>query len=96
MNELGTFINTVTYPVAIGCGLAYIVYKIALVIINKLLVVFDNIIETSKQQTATNKELSSTNAVLVLELKGEMGNMGNQIGDISKKLDKIIDTKEVG
>ena len=88
MNELGTFINTVTYPVAVGCGLAYIVYKIALVIVNKLLVVFDNIIETSKQQTATNKELSSTNALLVTELKVQIGNM-------DKKLDKIITINEV-
>lgn len=88
MIEVGTFISTVGYPIAIGCGLAYIIYKLSLIVINKILIVFDNVIETSKQLTETNRELSSTNALVVTELRG-------QIKNIDIKLDKIIE-KEVG
>lgn len=88
MNELGTFISTVGYPIAIGCGLAYIVYKLALILITKIILVLDVIVETSKQQTQTNKELVATNTLLVIELKG-------QISSIDRKLDKVLDNTEV-
>lgn len=81
MNEVGAFVSTVGFPIAIACGLIYIVYKALMIVINKVITVFDVI-------TETNKELTVTNSLLVIELKG-------QISNIDKKVDKVLENTEV-
>lgn len=91
MSELGTFISSVGFPIALTCGLLYGIYIVIKLIINRIIKAFDTIIEavqtltkTNETVTKTSEELSRTNAMLVGELK-------NKINDIDKKLDKALD-----
>lgn len=76
MNELGQFISTVGFPIAVACAVGVAFYKVTRVILEKVIVTFDKI-------TLANDELVKTNSVLVNKLE-------NKMSTIEIKLDKVL------
>ena len=58
MNDIGNFISTVGFPIAIATAFAYVIYKVGKKLIEKVFEIFSNMEATNKIVTATNEELS--------------------------------------
>lgn len=80
MNEIANFITNVGFPVSLAVGLLYIIFKSALIVVNKIIVAFDRIIETNEKITEANSELVRTNSILASKIEGK-------IDIVIKKLD---------
>lgn len=74
MNDFTNFIGTVGFPIAIACALAYVIYVLAKLMLEKILVAFDTI-------THTNEELVKTNSILASKIE-------NKIDIVIEKLDQ--------
>lgn len=80
MNEVSNFIATVGFPMAIACGLLYIIYVTFKTLIAKIIVAFDTI-------THTNEELVKTNSVFA----NKMDNIEHKVDNVLN----ILERKEV-
>lgn len=72
MNELSNFITNVGFPISITVGLLYVIFKTALIIVNKIIVAFDRIIEANEKITEANGELVKTNTILASKIEGKL------------------------
>lgn len=79
MNEMTTLFNTFVFPVALCIVLLRFCFKI-----------WTRIENTLERVTATNESLSKTNEILAKKLEKKVDCMGEEIKEVSKKLDKLI------
>lgn len=73
MNELTNLINTVGFPITVAVAVGFALYKVMLMILQKVMSVFDTV-------TEANQELVKTNSILVNKLE-------NKIDIVIEKLD---------
>lgn len=74
MNDIANFIGSLGFPIAISCGLVYIIYVFLRILLEKIISAFDTM-------THTNEELVRTNSILVSKIE-------NKIDIVIEKLDK--------
>lgn len=87
MNEITTLFNTFIFPVAMCIILLWFLYaKVLTFCVN----IWESIQATLEKVTKTNESLSKTNEILAKKLEKKVDCMGEEIKEVSKKLDKLL------